>query len=186
MLILEICNWSVNLTDDFDYYCVIDIYSKYAWVVPLKDKKGITITKAFQNFLDEFNRKPNKLWVDKGSEFYNRSVKSWLQDSDLEMYSRHSDGKSVVAKIFIRMLKHRIYKYTFVSKNVYIDKLDDIVNKLNNTYHRTIKMKPVDIKSSTFIDFGVENNEKYPKFENLKKHLCWMLNSKLVRRSFHY
>ena len=110
--------------------------------------------------------------MDKGSEFYNRSVKSWLQDSDLEMYSRHSDGKSVVAKIFIRMLKHRIYKYTFVSKNVYIDKLDDIVNKLNNTYHRTIKMKPVDIKSSTFIDFGVENNEKNPKFENLKKHLC--------------
>ena len=110
--------------------------------------------------------------MDKGSEFYSRSVKSWLQDSDLEMYSRHSDGKSVVAKRFIRILKDRIYKYTFVSKNVYIDKLDDIVNKQNNTYHRTIKMKPVDIKSSTFIDFGVENNEKDPKFENLKKHLC--------------
>ena len=58
--------------------CVIDICSKYTWVVPLKDKKGITITNPFQKILDESNRKPNKIWVDKGSEFYNRSMKSWL------------------------------------------------------------------------------------------------------------
>ena len=57
--------------------CVIDIYSKYAWVIPLKDKKGITITNAFQKILDESNRKPNKIWVDKGSEFCNRSMKAW-------------------------------------------------------------------------------------------------------------
>ena len=59
--------------------CVIDIYSKFACVIPLKDKKGITITNAFQKFLKESNRKPNKIWVDKGSEFYNRSMKSWLE-----------------------------------------------------------------------------------------------------------
>ena len=59
--------------------CVIDIYSKYAWVIPLKDKKGITITNTFQKFLGESNRKPNKIWVDKDSEFYNRSMKSWLK-----------------------------------------------------------------------------------------------------------
>ena len=58
---------------------VIDIYSKYTWVIPLKDKKGITITNAFQKLLDESNRKPNKIWVDKGSEFYKRSTKSWLE-----------------------------------------------------------------------------------------------------------
>ena len=58
--------------------CVIDIYSKYAWVIPLKDKKGITITNAFQKILDESNRKPSKIWIDKGSEFYNRSMKSWF------------------------------------------------------------------------------------------------------------
>ena len=59
--------------------CVIDIFSKYAWVIPLKDKKGITVINAFQNILKESNRKPYKIWVDKGSEFHNRSVNSWLK-----------------------------------------------------------------------------------------------------------
>ena len=59
--------------------CIIDIYSKYAWVIPLRDKRGITITNPFQQILDESKRKPNKIWVDKGSEFYNRSMKSWLE-----------------------------------------------------------------------------------------------------------
>ena len=63
--------------------CVIDIYSKYSWVIPLKDKKGITITNASQKILKEFNRNPNKIWVDKGSEFYNRSMKSWLEKSGI-------------------------------------------------------------------------------------------------------
>ena len=66
--------------------CVIDIYSKYAWVLSLKDQKGIAITQAFQNILDESGRKPNKMWVDKASEFYNRSMKSWLEDNGIEMY----------------------------------------------------------------------------------------------------
>ena len=65
--------------------CVIDIFSKYAWVVPLKDKKGITITNAFQKILKESNKKPNKIWVDKGSKFYNSSFKKWLKDDDIEM-----------------------------------------------------------------------------------------------------
>ena len=69
------------------------------------------------------------------------------------MYSIHNEGKSVVAKRFIRTLKNKIYKYmTAISKNVYIDKLDDIVNEYNNTYHRAIKMKPVDVKDNTYID----------------------------------
>ena len=71
--------------------CVIDIYSKHAWVIPLKDKKGITITNAFQKILDESNRKPNKIRVDKGSEFYNSSIKSWLEKNDMKMYSTHNE-----------------------------------------------------------------------------------------------
>ena len=88
--------------------CVIDIFSKHAWVVPLKDKKGISIVKAFQIILKHSNRKPNKIWVDKGSEFYNAFLKKWLRDNNIVMYSTHNEGKSVVAERFIRTLKSRI------------------------------------------------------------------------------
>ena len=146
--------------------CVIDIFSKYAWVVPLKDKKGISIVNAFQKMLDKSERKPNKIWVDKGNEFDKNSFKKWLKDNDIEMYPIHNEGKSVVAERFIRTLKNKINKYmTPVSKNVYIDKLDDIVNEYNNTYHRTTKMKPVDVKDNTYIDFEKEVNNKDPKFK---------------------
>ena len=84
---------------------VIDIYSKYTWAIPLKEKKGITIANAFLKTLVESKRKPNKIWVDKGSEFYNRSMKSWLERNDIEMYSTHNAGKSVIAGRFIRTLK---------------------------------------------------------------------------------
>ena len=81
--------------------CIIDIYSKHAWVIPLKDKKSITITNAFQKTLKECNRKPNKIWVDKRSEFYNRSMKSWLEKNAIGMYLTHNEGKSAVAERFI-------------------------------------------------------------------------------------
>ena len=64
---------------------VIDIFSKYAWVIPLKDKKGVSIVDAFQKILNDSNRKPNKIWVDKGSEFYNNFFKKWLKDNDIEL-----------------------------------------------------------------------------------------------------
>ena len=123
--------------------CVINIFSKYAWVVPLKDKKVISIVNAFQKILYKSGRKPNKIWVDKGIEFQNNSFKKWFKDNDIEMYLIHNEGKYVVAERFIKTLKTKIYKYmTSVSKNVYIDKLDAIVDEYNNAYHRTIKMKP--------------------------------------------
>ena len=146
--------------------CVIDIYCKYAWVVPLKDKKGVNIVNAFQSILNKSNTKPNKIWVDKGSEFYNRSMKSWLEKNDIEMYSTHNERKSVVAERFIRTIKNKIYKHmTSLSKNVYIDKLDDIVNGYNNTKHRTTKMKPTDVKDNAYIVFGKEVNDNDPKFK---------------------
>ena len=146
--------------------CVIDIFSKYAWVVPLKDKKGISIFKAFQIILKQSDRKPNKIWVDKGYEFYNAYFKKWLRDNDIVMYSTHNEGKSVVAERFIRTLKGKIYKYvTSISKNVYIDKLDDIMDKYNNTYHTTIKIKPIDVKDNTYINTSKEINNKDPKFK---------------------
>ena len=82
------------------------------------------------------------------------------------MYSTNNKGKSVVAERFIRTIKNKIDKYmTSISKNLYIDKLDDIVKKCNNTYHTSIKMKSVDVKDNTYIDFKKEVNDKNPKFK---------------------
>ena len=82
------------------------------------------------------------------------------------MYSIHNEGKSIIAERFIRPLKTKVYNYmTLVSKNVYNGKLDDIISEYKNTYHRTIKMKPVDVKDSTHIDFNKEVNNKDPKFK---------------------
>ena len=88
---------------------VIDIYSNYAWVVRLKSKKDTTITHAFQNLLDEYGRKPNKIWVDQSSDFYNRSLKSQLHENCIEMYSTHNEEISIFDKRFIRTLKKQIY-----------------------------------------------------------------------------
>ena len=99
--------------------CVIDIFSKYAWVVPLKDKKGVTIINTFQSILGSSKRKPSKIWVDQGSEFYNNSFKKWLKDNGIEMYSIYNEKKSVVTERFIKTLKNKIYKNMItVSKNI--------------------------------------------------------------------
>ena len=96
---------------------VINIFSKYAWVVPLKYKKGVSIVDAFQKILDKSGRKPNKILVDKRSEFYNNSLYIWLKDNVIDMHLIHKEGKSVAAERFIRTLNTKIYKYmTSVSK----------------------------------------------------------------------
>ena len=146
--------------------CAIDLFSKYAWVVPLKDKKGTTIANTFQKVLDKSDHKPNKIWVDQSSEFYNTHFKKWLKDNIIEMYSTHSEGKSVVAERFIRTLKDKIYKHmTAISKKCCFDVLNYIVDKYNNAYHKTIKMKPVDVKSDFFAEYNEDSNEKDSKFK---------------------
>ena len=144
----------------------IDLFSKYAFVVLLRDKKGTTIVNAFQIILNNSKRKPNKIWVDQGSEFYNTHFKKWLKDNNIEMYSTYNKGKSVIVEGFIRTLKNKIYKHmTAISKNVYFDVLNDIVDEYNNAYHKTIKMKPIDVKSDFFAEYNKEPSEKDPKFK---------------------
>ena len=138
--------------------CVIDLFSKYAFVVPLKEKKGVSIVNAFQSILDKSGRKPNKIWVDQGSEFYNHNSKKWLANNEISMYSTYNEGKSVVAERFIRTLKNKLYKHmTTVSKNVYYDVLYDIVKKYNNMRYSTIKMKPIDVKDDAYINTDKKN-----------------------------
>ena len=98
--------------------CAIDLFRKYVWVIPIKDKKGTSIVNAFKKIISK-ERKPNKIWVDQGSEFYNKSFKDFLKINNTEMYSTYNEGKSVVAERFIRTLKNKIFKHmTAVSKNV--------------------------------------------------------------------
>ena len=145
--------------------CAIDFFSKYAWVIPLKDKRRTSIANAFQKIISK-EKKPNKTLVDQGSEFYNQSFKDFLKINNIEMYSTFNEGKSVVAERFIRTLKNKIYKHmTAVSKNVYFNVLDDIVNKYNYTVHRTIKMKPIDVTNDSNAEYNEESNKKCPKFK---------------------
>ena len=142
------------------------MYSKYAFVVPLKDKKGINIVNAFDKIIKQSKRKPNKIWVGQRSEFYNNNLKKWLSDNNIIMYSTYNEGKSVVVERFIRTLKNKLYKHmTATGKNVYYDVLDDIVNEYNNTKHSTIKMKPKDVRNNNKRVYIDEHNEKDSRFK---------------------
>ena len=111
-------------------------------------------------------RRPNKAWVHQGRKFYNNLFKRFLKINNIEMYSTYNEGKSVVAERFIRTLKNKIFKHmTAISKNVYFDVLDDIVNKYNNTVHRTIKMKPIDVTSDSYAEYNEDSNVTKPKFK---------------------
>ena len=104
----------------------IDFCRKYAWVIPIKIKKWTSRVKAFKKILSDSNRKPNKIWVDQGSECYNESFKYFLKINNIEMYSTYNEGKSVVAERFIRTLKNKNFKHmTAIQQNIYFDVLDD-------------------------------------------------------------
>ena len=167
--------------------CTIDLFSKYAWIVPLKDKKVFSIVNAFQKIIDNSKRKPNKIWVDQGSEFYNSQFKKVLKENHIEKYTTYNEGKSVVAEKFIKTLKNKIYKHmTAVLKD--FDVLDVIVDEYDNTFHKTIKIKPINIKFDSYSVYNVESNEKDPKFKvgdharisNFSNYFCQSIYSKLV------
>ena len=109
--------WRLDLADmqslskfnkGFKYLlCAIDLFSKYTWVIPIKDKKRTSKVNAFKKIISEGQRKPNKIWVDQGSEFYNQSFKDFLKINNIEMYSTYNEGKSVVAERYIRTLKNK-------------------------------------------------------------------------------
>ena len=115
--------------------------------------------------IKQSNRKPNKIWVDQGGEFYNLVFKRWLPNNDITMYSTFNEGRSVAVERFIRTLKNKLYKHmTAINKNVYYDVLDDVVNEYNNSKHNTIKMKPSDVKNDINRVYIDEYNKKSARF----------------------
>ena len=141
--------------------CAIDLFSKCAFVVLLKHKKGFSVTNAFNKIIKQYGRKPNKIWIDQGGKFYNHVFKRWLSSNNIIIYPTYNEGKSVVAERFIRTLKNKLYKHlTAINENVYYNVLDDIVNEYNNTKHNTIKMKPKDVKDDNNNVYIDEHNKK--------------------------
>ena len=124
---------------------VIDCFSKYAWSVPLKDKKGKTVLDAFKFIVNSSDRKPAYIWVDEGKEFYNKDMTAWLKEEKITRYSTHGEHKSAIAERFNRTLKERMWhRFTAENTRIWIDMLDDLVSKYNNSYHETIRMRPID------------------------------------------
>ena len=145
--------------------CAIDLFSKYAFVVPLKDKRGVSIVEGFKEIVNKSGRQPYKVWVDQGHEFYNKVFGNWLKDEGIEMYSTYNEGKSVVVERFIRTLKNKLYKHmTSVGKDVYWNILDDIVEKYNDTVNRSIRIKPKDVGSDDEAAYVEESNKKDARF----------------------
>ena len=145
----------------------MDLFSKSAWVVPLKDKRGITIVNAFQNVvLKEQNQIKYGLISMKNFTISFFNTIRFLKINNIEIYSTYNEGKSVVDERFIRPLENKIFKrMAAISKNFYFHVLDDIVNKFNNTVHRTIKIKPIDVTSDSYAEYSEDSNEKDRTFK---------------------
>ena len=151
---------------------VLDVFSKYGWIMPLKDKKGESVAVAFRQIFSE-GRKPQFLWVDKGKEYYNKSVKDLLDSEGIEMYSTENEEKSSVCERWNRTIKTKMWKqFTVQNSTEYLDMLPGLVKEYNNTKHRSIGMSPVEAskkknESSVFLKLYGDLKTSYslPKFK---------------------
>src|SRR6476469_6622343 len=124
---------------------VIDVFSKFAWSVPLKDKRGDTVTEAFKLVVKNSDRMPKFLWVDQGKEFYNRNIDEWLKKNKITRYSTFGEHKSAVVERFNRTIKEKMWmRFTAENTRNWINMIDDLIAKYNNTKHSAIKMTPAE------------------------------------------
>ena len=173
--------WSADLNDKsslskYNNNCkfiltVIDIFTKYAWAIPLKNKSGLSLTNGFKTILSE-GRKPEKLWVDRGSEFYNKTFKSLLKEYETKLYSTYSDLKAVFIERFNRTLLHIINKPMFINGDGnWVNILNDAVVTYNNNIHSTIILTPVDASNNpdkVKYTFSFKNIKGKPGYAQLK------------------
>ena len=146
----------------------IDVLSKYAWVVPLKDKSGSSLVKAFQQIFSE-GRKPLKLQTDKGTEFKNRLVQKLLRDLNIDFFTTENDDiKAAVVERFNRTLKEKLWRYfTRNNSTRFLEVLPDLVNAYNNSFHRSIQRAPVEVNTKNQEDvwhqlYGKGNRKRKP------------------------
>jgi hypothetical protein len=143
--------WSADLVDmiklpDGKYkyiLTVIDILSKYAWGIPLTNKRSSTVLDAFENIMKSSDRKPNKLWTDSGSEFYSTVFKKFLKENDIIIYSVYNENHSAVVERFNRTLKEAMWrKFDENDNQKWMKMLPELLYEYNNKVHSTIKMTP--------------------------------------------
>jgi transposase InsO family protein len=129
---------------------VVDVFSKYAWSVKLLDKKGKTVLEAFKQIVESSGRKPGHIWVDEGKEFYNKDMDEWIKQNGINRYSTYGEHKSAVVERFNRTLKNVMWKrFTAENTRNWVDMLDKLLFKYNNTKHSTIKMTPTEARGRT-------------------------------------
>ena len=156
--------WAVDLVDMQKFsewnkgvkylLMVIDLFSKYGWIKPLRDKRSETVSKASDEMFETSKRKPKILWSDKGSEFISKHFKEFLKKKDIKLYHAENEEKSNVVERWNKTIKNKMWKMFSANNNtVYWDKIDKLVDDYNKTRHSSIKMKPVDASKK-------ENEEK--------------------------
>ena len=151
--------WTADLVDmlqysrsnsDYKYLLtLIDVFSKYGWIIPLITKTGKEVAMAFQRLFSSTNAPPSRLWTAQGTEFYNQQVRRVPTANNVTLYSTENEEKSSVVERWNRTMKNIMWKY-FTANNTqkYIDVLPGMVEKYNNTYHRSIKLKPTDARKT--------------------------------------
>ena len=146
---------------------VLDVFSKYGWIVPLKDKKGETVSEAFKKVFKE-GRKPQYLWTDKGKEYYNKHVKELLDKNKITLYSTENEEKSSVCERWNRTIKSEMWKqFTVQGNTMYLDMLPKILKQYNNTKHSSIKMTPIEASKKN--NKGLVYFNLYGDMETLKQ-----------------
>ena len=170
--------WSIDLIDrsslskynkNYKFiFTIIDNHTKYAWVIPLKDKSGKSTTTAFKSLIEKTKRKPDKIWSDRGKEFYNKTFLAFLKQNEIQIYSTNSDLKAVFVERFNRTLLDLIKKPMYIEgKACWLNHLDAAMEKYNNRVHGTTKMTPFEMFTNTkkIINIKINKNEKIPKFQ---------------------
>ena len=156
---------------------VLDVFSKYGWIIPLKDKKGETVSEAFKTILIE-GRTPVYLWVDKGKEYYNKHVKDLLEKNNIRMYSTENEEKSSVCERWNRTIKTKMWKQCTVQGNTqYLDMLPKILKQYNNTKHSSIKTTP--IEASKKMNEGIVYLNLYGNMETSKQKPKFKIGDKV-------
>ena len=147
---------------------VIDVFSKFAWSIPMKDKTGETTLSGFKQIVKESGRIPKFIWVDEGKEFYNKLMTEWLKENNITRYSTHGEHKSAVVERFNRTLKTNMWKrFTAENTRNWINMLDKLMNDYNTRYHTTIKMTPTEA-SDKDNEIEVLNNQGFRNPEVVK------------------